>query len=322
MSLARSRRFPLIMAYAAVYVFWGSTYLAIRFADASMPPLLMAGVRFFIAGLILFLFAILRQGARPTMATWRSTAIIGLFLLVGGNGMVVFAEKIVPSALAALLISISPIWMLLVDWIRPHGVRPKAAAIFGVLLGFGGVALLIVPNIQSIPPLDILSFCLIPFAALNWAIGSVYARQAKLPTSPILSNGMEMIAGGVLLILLGSVTGELPQVHLSAISAQSWWSLGFLIVFGSIVGFSAYTYILKQSPLALASTYAYVNPIVAVFLGWALAGEQIGPLTLLAAGVIVASVFIIISLRTPSQPPTQAALVEVPAPTVVTALDE
>jgi len=292
-TVRNSARFTLLFSFAIVYVIWGSTYIAIRFAEETMPPLLMGGSRFMIAGTILCFVAFIKRDARPSFRELRSAAIVGTLLLACGNGFVIIAERVVPSALAALLISITPLWMILVDWLRPHGVRPTLVSTIGVIIGFGGVALLIIPHIQSLPPLDVLSFLVIPFGALNWAIGSVYARQTKMPKSPLFMNGIEMFAGGAVLLGAGTATSEWPSVHLSAISLHSLGAWLFLIIFGSIVGFSAYTYILKNSPLAIASTYAYVNPVVAVFLGWSLAGETITSLTLIAAAIIIGAVIII-----------------------------
>lgn len=295
-------RWQYLFNFGSVYIIWGSTYLAIRFADETMPPLLMGGVRFLIAGGILFAYALIHDRAWPTWQNWRSTSIVGAFLLLGGNGIIILTEKVVPSALAALLVSISPIWMILIEWLRPRGVRPTLPVIAGLLLGFAGVVLLISPNLSSTSHIPLLPLLIIPLSSLSWAAGSVYSRHARMPASPMLGNGMEMLAGGLLLTVVGTVTGEWSQAHISAISAKSLWALIFLIGFGSIVGFSSYIWMLRHSPLALASTYAYVNPVVAVFLGWALAGEAITTQTLIAAAVIIGAVVIINTFRSHAQP--------------------
>jgi drug/metabolite transporter (DMT)-like permease len=284
----------VMAALGAVYSIWGSTYLAIRLAVQTMPPFLMAGVRFVIAGAILYTFMRLRGTPPPTRVQWRSMAIIGGFLLMGGNGVLAWAEQTVPSGLAALMIATVPVWMVLLDWLRGDGGRPNLGVSIGLVLGLVGIALLAGPaslgsgNHVSTPGVIVLIF-----AALSWAIGSFYARRAPMPASSLLGTGMEMFAGGILLLVAGLVTGEFGQVKLDQVSLQSLVAFGYLIVFGSWVGFTAYTWLLRAVKPALASTYAYVNPVVAVFLGWAFAGEALTMQTLLAAAVIVAAVVII-----------------------------
>lgn len=297
-------RAAIIFALLAVYIVWGSTYLAIKFAVATLPPFLMAGVRFFIAGLALYIWARARGAARPTWAQWRSAAIIGAFLLFAGNGVVVWAEQQgVPSSFAALLLSMTPIWMTLINWVRPRGHRPTIITSVGLLLGFAGVAALIGPNIfHGLQGANMLAVFAIPLASLSWAIGSVYSRTAQVPASPLLGTGLEMIAGGLMITVLSFATGEPLHVAWQAITLSSVLAFVYLILFGSIIGFTAYVWLLRNTPLTLASTYAYVNPVVAVFLGWALAGEQLTPMTLVAAGIIVASVCLITTFQ--HAPPT------------------
>jgi drug/metabolite transporter (DMT)-like permease len=303
-----SRRYlPLLAAYAAVYLIWGSTYLFISFADQTLPPFLMAGTRFVVAGALLYGWARLRHAARPSRVQWRSAAIVGLLLLVGGNGVVVVAEQFVPSGVVALLVSMVPIWIAVLDWVRPAGVRPSLSTVFGLVLGFVGVALLIGLNSGtrstgggSINPLY---GSIVVLAAISWAAGSLYSRTAKMPDRPLLGNGMEMLAGGGVLLVLGTATGELGQVHLHSISVRSVLALGYLIVFGSLVAFTAYIWLLQHAPVTRVSTYAYVNPVVAVVLGWAFNHEQLTGRTLIAAVVIVTGVAVITSFRPrPSTP--------------------
>ena len=285
-------RVKVLAAYATVYVIWGSTYLAISFAVKTLPPFLFAAVRFLAAGVILYVFARLRGAARPTRIHWRSALIIGGLLLLGGNGLLVFAERTVPSGIAALIVSMAPIWMALLDWLRPGGVRPRLPVIGGLALGFVGVALLIGPNaLQGHLPL--VGALIVVVGSLSWAAGSVYSRYAPFPKEPLLGSGIEMLGGGALLLILSLATGEAGKVHLSAVSTRSALALVYLIIFGSIVAFSAYTWLLRVSTTTRVSTYAYVNPVVAVLLGWAFNGESVGGQTLLAAAVIVASVVII-----------------------------
>jgi drug/metabolite transporter (DMT)-like permease len=288
----------LLVAFAAVYVIWGSTYLGIRWAIDTMPTFLMAGTRFLVAGAILYVWGRLRGGPKPTLANWRDATIIGTLLLLGGNGLVVWAEQYVPSGLTALVVATEPLWVVLLDWLRPHGTRPTTGEALGLALGFGGVILLIGPTHVGGAHVDPVSAAVLVLATLSWASGSIYSRHADLPRAPLVTTGMNMLAGGAILTLVGSGMGQWGDVHLSAISLRSALSLLYLIVFGAIVGFTCYLWILKEATLATASTYAYVNPVVAVFLGWALAGEAITPRVVAAASVIVGSVVIITLART------------------------
>ncbi len=286
----------LLTAFAAVYLIWGSTYLAIRFAIETMPPFLMAGARFVFAGGLLFGVMMLRGAKRPTLREWGAAVIIGGLLLLGGNGAVVWAEQHVPSGLTALLVGTEPLWVVLLDWARPKGVRPRAGEFAGLLLGFAGVALLVSPRelVGGGFEVDPLGAAVLVFAAVSWAVGSIYSRQAPAHDSPFVATGMKMLAGGVLLLVVGTVAGEWSQLDLSAISLKSWLAWAYLIVFGALIGFTAYIWLLKNTTLARASTYAYVNPMVAVVLGWLLAAEPMDGRVLAAAAVIVVSVVIVV----------------------------
>lgn len=285
----------LILAFAAVYVIWGSTYLAIQYAIETLPPFLMAGVRFIIAGGILYLWARLRGVPRPRRIHWRSALIIGGLLLLFGNGLVAWAEQFVASGQAALLVAMVPIWTVLLEWIRPGGVRPSPTVLLGVCLGFFGLILLIGPGLGgSIHTGGVIALLI---SSLSWTIGSLYARGAPLPRSPTLTNGIEMLAGGVLLLAVGFARGEWQSVELAAISGQSVIALVYLIIFGSLIGFSSFIYILTHASPTRVSTYAYVNPVVAVLLGWALAGEPLTARTIVATVIIVSSVALL-TLRT------------------------
>lgn len=290
----------LVIAFAAVYIIWGSTYLAIRWAIETMPTFLMAGVRFLVAGAVLYVWGRWRGAPKPTPANWRDAAVIGGLLLLGGNGGVVWAEQYVASGLAALLVATEPLWVVLLDWARPGGMRPTGGEILGLVLGFGGVVLLIGPTNVGAAHVHPLGALALIGATLSWATGSLYSRRAKLPHAPFLTTGMNMLAGGALLMVAGTMSGQWAGVQVGAISLKSVLALLYLILFGAIVGFTAYLWILKQATLATASTYAYVNPVVAVFLGWALAGEPVTPRILAAASVIVGSVVIITLARTPA----------------------
>ncbi|HEX5759939.1 MAG TPA: drug/metabolite exporter YedA [Thermoanaerobaculia bacterium] len=281
----------LAPALGAVYLIWGSTYLAIRFAIETIPPFLMAGARFLVAGVLLYVWARASGAARPTLAQWRATAAIGGFLLLGGNGGVVWAEQHVPSGIAALLITTEPLWIVLLDWLRPNGRRPGWRVAAGLLLGFAGTVLLVRPGLGGgVYPLGAIVLVL---ASLSWAWGSLRSTWAPLPSSRILTTGMQMLAGGALLLLVGLATGEPARFALAEVSTRSLLAVLYLVVFGSLIAFSAYVWLLREAPPALVATYAYVNPVVAVLLGWGLAGEPLTAGTLAAAAVIIAGVVVI-----------------------------
>lgn len=291
----------VVVAFAAVYIIWGSTYLAIRVAVETIPPFLMAGVRYVIAGGILYAWLRWRGVAPPVRMHWRTTAIIGGLMLLGGNGGVVWAEQPgkVPSGITALLVSAVPLWMVLINWVRPRGVRPSGIEALGLILGFVGVVILINPgSISGSEPIDRGGVIALILAPVFWAAGSIYSRHAKLPESVFLATGMEMLTGGALLVLAGSVTGEWGRLNVEAISAESVLAFGYLIVFGALIGFTAYTWILRVSTPAKVGTYAYVNPAIAVFLGWAILSEPITSSTFAAMAVILTGVILITTRAT------------------------
>jgi drug/metabolite transporter (DMT)-like permease len=289
-----SSRGEIVLAFAAVYVLWGSTYLAIRFGVETIPPFVLAGCRHLTAGLILYAVVRLRGAPRPSARHWRSAAIVGGLLLLGGNGLVTWAEQRVPSGLAALIVASVPIWMTVLDAVqrreRPHGV-----VVLGLVLGLGGIAFLVAPGqFAGGTRIDPLGAAALLTASLFWATGSLYSRRAALPSSVFLATAMEMIAGGLILSAVAAATGEWGALSLPSVSARSLLSLGYLVVAGSLLGFTAYIFLLGATTPARVSTYAYVNPVVAVLLGWLLAGETVSPRTLVAAAVIVAAVALII----------------------------
>ncbi len=297
-------RGAILAALAAVYIIWGSTYLAIRFAVETLPPFLMAGVRFTIAGAILYGWRRAMGFARPTGAQWRSATVVGALMLLGGNGGVVWAEQFIESGTTALIVASVPFWMVLLDWLRPGGHRPRARVWVGILIGFGGVLLLMgEPGAAGSSPHYLAAFIVLLLASVAWAAGSLYSRSASLP-APLLATGMQMLTGGLLLLLAGAVTGELSGLDPAAFSTRSVLALVYLIVFGALIGYSAYVWLLRVTEPALASTYAYVNPVVAVVLGWLLAGEAMNARIVLAGAVIVAGVVIITTTRSTAPDPT------------------
>jgi drug/metabolite transporter (DMT)-like permease len=287
------RDWRLIGAFAAVYIIWGSTYLAIRFAVDTMPPFLMAGVRFLVAGTILYTFMASRGTPAPRRIHWRSALIIGALLLLAGNGGVVWAEQHVPSGIASLLVAIVPLWIVLIDWFRPGGSRPGIPVMVGVLVGLAGIGLLVIGGDESSQPIDILGIGSILIATICWAAGTFYARRAPLSSSSLQTTAMEMLCGGALLLLVGTVTGEWGRLDIAKISLTSVVAVVYLIVFGALVAYTAYTYLINHAAPARAATYAYINPVVAVFLGWLFRGEPLTIRTVVAAAIIIGSVVII-----------------------------
>ena len=279
-------------ALIAVYLIWGSTYLAIRYAVETMPPFLMAAVRFIISGGFLYGLRRFSGDPRPNTVEWRSATIIGIFLLVGGNGGVVWAEQFVTSSLAALLVATVPLWMVLMDTLRPAGRRPGLPAAAGILIGFGGVILLIRSVAGSADTTSLAGAAALIFASLAWSIGSLYGRTARLPASQLLGTAMQMLAGGAALLLVATVVGEWTDLDITTVSRRSALALVYLTVIGSSA-FVAYVWLLRVAPTPLVATYAYVNPLVAVLLGYFLAQEPMTVRTLLAAALIIGSVALV-----------------------------
>lgn len=287
-----------MLAFLAVYVLWGSTYLAIRFAIETVPPFVMAGARFVVAGAILYAWMRWRGASAPRPSHWRGATVVGGLLLLMGNGGVVWAEQRVASGLAAVLIAVVPFWMVLFDWLHADGTRPGLAVLLGLVAGFAGVALLIVPGeFAGAGHVDPLGAAALLFASVSWATGSLYSRRAPQPASLLLAAAMQMLVGGALLLAAGTVTGEWARLDLGAVSVRSVLSMGYLVLFGSIVGFSCYTWLLKATTPARVATYAYVNPAVAMLLGWGLGGEPLSSRALLAVAVIVGAVVVITTAR-------------------------
>ena len=295
---SHASRGQIIAAFASIYVIWGSTYLAIRYAVETIPPFVMGGVRFLISGTILYLWSRYRGAPRPTRIHWRNAIVAGGFLLLGGNGAVIWAEQFVPSGLTALLVSILPFWLVIIEWVRPPRKRPSGAVLVGLLLGFAGIIVLVGPSGAgghgNVAPLGALVLIL---GSLSWAIGSFWSRDAQLPESGLLTTGMEMLGGGALLMIVGALSGEFAQLDVHAISKASAVGLLYLVTFGSLLGFTSYIWLLDKVSPARLGTYAYVNPLVAVMLGWAIAGERLSIRTGIAAAIVICAVALITTAR-------------------------
>lgn len=293
-TIAAPSKAKLLAAFLAIYLIWGSTYLAIKFAITTMPPFAMAATRFLVAGTLLFIWARLRQPALQTKRVhWLHAMGLGVLLLAGGNGGVVWAQQHISSGIAALVVAIVPLWVVLIDWLRPGGRRPHRLTMLGVIVGLAGMALLIGPSafgggeIAAVPAFVLLC------ASLSWSTATVFGKRARVPGYPPLTSAMQLLGGGLALALVSIIAGEPGRIDPSSFSWQAIVALAYLIVFGSIVAFSAYSWLLRVAPPARIATYAYVNPVVAMFLGWLFAGEKLTSRTMLAAGVILGGVALI-----------------------------
>lgn len=290
----RPDRIRLLIAFFLIYFIWGSTYLAIRYAIETMPPFLMAGARFFVAGLLMFGFMRIRGAAMPDRWQWLHLSVIGTFMFLGGNGFVVWAEQYITSGLAALLVSTLPLWLILLDWLWAKGPAPSRMAMAGISLGIAGTVLLVDPARIAGSSVHLPGAAMVVLASLLWAIGSIYSKKIRQPASIFMSAACQMIGGGVSLLLVSMLLGEPADFDISAISAVSWAGFLYLLVFGSMIAISAYVWLLQNASAARVSTYAFVNPAVAIFLGWLLADEEINLHIMLGAGVILAGVFLVI----------------------------
>ncbi len=295
---APASRTQILAAFASIYVIWGSTYLAIRFAVETIPPFIMGGIRFVVSGALLFAWARYRGAPRPTMRHWRNATVAGGLLLLGGNGAVVWAEQFVPSGLTALLVSILPFWLVIIEWVRPPRRRPHGAVLIGLIVGFTGIVVLVGPgNIGGHGDVRPIGAVVLILGSLSWAVGSFFSRDADLPQSGLLTTGMEMLGGGTLMLIAGALSGELSHFDLHRVSRASEMGVLYLITFGSLLGFTSYIWLLDKVSPARLGTYAYVNPVVAVILGWAIASERLSLRTAVAAVIVICAVALITTAR-------------------------
>jgi drug/metabolite transporter (DMT)-like permease len=297
-----NRRLAVPIAFGLVYLIWGSTYLAIRYGVETIPPFLLAGTRFFVAGAILFVWSRWRSGIRPTAKQWRNAAIAGTLLLLCGNGFVTWAEVRVPSGITAVIVATVPLWIAVFDGLT-GGIRPTKRTWIGIAIGLLGVAVLVRPSGHE--TIDRAGAAALLVASICWSAGSLFGRRADLPKDALLTTGMEMLAGGTILLTVGAATGELAHFTPLAVSRTSLIGLTYLITLGSIVTYSAYTYLVTATTPAKLATYAYVNPVIAVILGATIAGEAISPTTVLAIAMIVSAVVLLTLKGRPTPTPAR-----------------
>lgn len=298
-SANESQKIKIIAAFGIIYFVWGTTYLAIRLAINTIPPFLMAGIRFTLAGILLYGWSYLRFDKKPGLSDWGKAAIPGILMFVGGNGVLTWSETFIPSGLAALIIATVSIWMVVLDWLFFSRKRPDKLTLSGIAIGVAGVALLtgvgdeVLINGGSI----IVGILVLTLASMSWAAGSLVSRNIKSTASLQFTISMQILIGGLALILIGSAKGEWPQVSLQTISLQSILALSYLILLGTLLAYSAYLWLLRVSTPAKVSTYAFFNPLIAVFLGWLLLDEPLTLETIVGAILILVSLFFVNQLR-------------------------
>jgi len=303
---------PFVLSFAAIYLIWGSTYLAIKFAVVTIPPFLMLSFRFLPAGLLMYGGLRLKGVARPEGRQWLAAAAVGTLMLAGGPGAVAWAEQTIHSGLAALMVAAVPMWMVLFDWMGPARRRPTPRVLAGLAVGFTGVALVVGPTRASFGMAGLAAALAVMFGTICWALGSVYSRYVALPKSPLMASAVEMMAAGVALLLIGALSGETAGFDPSAVSTRSALAVGYLIVFGSLIAYAAYVWLLHNTTPARVSSYAFVNPLVALLLGVWLGDESFGLTTILAAVLVVGSVVLITRERRQRPPPPKVVPQEPP----------
>ncbi len=310
----------LIAGFVTIYLLWGSTYLGIKIAVETLPPFLMASARFLIAGLLVAGWIAWTGSFKATRRQWFDNSIIGALLLLGGNGMVSWSEQKIPSGIATLVVSLGPLFIVLLDWAvfafsrdKSRGTRPTAATFTGVGLGIAGLAVLVGPRLgEGQSQLDPWRIAGLVLACFSWSVGAIYTRYARTPAEPFTAAAIQMLAGSVWLFLVSLLMGEPGHFNFAAVSDRSLFAWAYLIVAGSLIGFTTFVWLMKHSTPARVSTYAYVNPIVAVFLGWLIAHEAVGPRMFVAAAIIIIGVAIITASKNkkPATPPPGPAVAD------------
>ncbi|HYL83487.1 MAG TPA: EamA family transporter [Candidatus Angelobacter sp.] len=291
-SAARTHRFTVIVCFLSIYLIWGSTYLAIRYAVESIPPLYTAGLRHLTAGVILFLWCLAKR-LRPTWAQIRASLVIGTFFFLIGHGTLHWAEQHVPSGLASLLVATEPIFVFLLSASAARQWHWNGRLLAGICLGFGGVGLLMGRSALTPGSGMFLGSMAILLGALSWSVGVVYSRKSHLSGHPLLLSALSLLSGSVQLLLVGTIAGEYRGFSVASVSLRSWLSLGYLIVFGSVVAFTAYNWLLEHYSPTLVATHTYVNPIVAVLLGWLLVGEAVTLNVVIAAVMVIGAIVLV-----------------------------
>jgi drug/metabolite transporter (DMT)-like permease len=298
--MAAPTRIRTIIAFAALYLVWGSTYLGIRFAIETIPPFLMAGMRFLLAGTIMYAIAWSQGAVKSSWASWRVSLIVGACLLLGGNGGVTISEQYIDTGLAALIVAIVPIYIVILGWASGTMAKPAPIVWLGLVGGFVGVGILLgpalhVPSSSGRHPATGMLILLV--SSFIWSAGSLYSRTAKHAASPFLTAAQQMLCGGLLLLVTGILTGEVRRFHPGSVSMLSLASFVYLVIIGAVIGYTAYIWLLRHCDPAKVATYAYVNPIVAVLLGAAFAGERLSVRVLFAAALIIGSVAVVITVQ-------------------------
>lgn len=290
---SQKNKWLILIAFFCVYVFWGGTYLGMKFALVSFPPFIMAGIRHTTAGLILSTIAFIKKESFPTKKEILNAALVGALLLLGGNGLVAYAEMRVPSSIASLIIASVPLWISGLNWIGGDKKKPSTLEFVGLFLGFTGILVLAFQGSNTSMNIDVIGIALLLIASFSWSVGSLYSKRSEMPKSSFFNVSFQMLVGGTLLLIFSTLLGEYKLFNPSNITTQSILAMFYLIVFGSIIAYSAYIWLFKNVNPTLASTNAFVNPVVALILGWSLANEVLSPQAIIASILIIVAVVII-----------------------------
>jgi len=291
----KQQNLKTLLAFGAIYIIWGSTYLAIRYAVETIPPLMMIGIRSLTAGIILYFISRSRDKEKIRKENIIPLFTIGAMFFLIGHGLLAWSQQYVPSGVAAVLVSGEPLFIIIIEWLFLKDTRVNLKGILGLLLGSGSIVFLIASNKESeLSNNDFLPSALIVICTLAWGAGAVYSRVAKVPKSPLLTSGMELIFGGILVLIISFFIGEPSRFHISQVTLKSFFGLLYLIIFGSVIAFSAYVWLLGHTSATRISTHTFVNPVIAVFLGWLMANENITIALIIATGIIIISVYLVL----------------------------